>query len=109
VLPRNRRRAANDRKTNSQAHSGCPKAERKRVHVWDDTVSGFGVRVRPTGAMSYVVVYRASQGAAHPFGGTPPIAAVGKIAPERARARAKAILGSVAHGHDPADQNISGN
>ena len=27
--------------------------------VWDDTITGFGVRVRPTGTMSYVVVYRA--------------------------------------------------
>jgi hypothetical protein len=32
------------------------------------------------------------------------IAAVGKIAPESARERAKAILCSVAHGHDPANQ-----
>jgi integrase len=35
------------------------------------------------------------------------IAAVGKIAPERARARAKAILGAVAHGHDPANQKTA--
>lgn len=27
--------------------------------VWDNAVTGFGVRVRPTGAKSYVVVYRA--------------------------------------------------
>jgi integrase len=32
------------------------------------------------------------------------IAAVGKITPESARACAKAILGKVAHGHDPASQ-----
>ena len=34
--------------------------------VWDDTASGFGVRVRPTGAMSYVVVYRAGAGRGAP-------------------------------------------
>jgi hypothetical protein len=62
---------------------------------------GFGVRVRPSGAMSYVVVYRAGAGR-----GTPVrrflLASVGKIAPEAARRQAKAILGAVAHGKDPA-------
>jgi integrase len=32
---------------------------------------------------------------------------VGKITPERGRARAKAILGAVAHGQDPADQKTA--
>jgi integrase len=71
--------------------------------AWDDTLSGFGVRVRPTGAKSYVVVYRAGTGRGAPVRRYT-IAAVGKIAPERARARAKAILGAVAHGQDPANQ-----
>lgn len=71
--------------------------------AWDDTVSGFGVRVRPTGAKSYVVVYRAGAGRGAPVRRYT-IGAVGKIAPEQAKARAKAILGSVAHGHDPASQ-----
>ena len=34
--------------------------------TWDETVSGFGVRVRPTGAKSYVVVYRAGTGRGAP-------------------------------------------
>jgi integrase len=75
----------------------------KEFTVWDDNVTGFGVRVRPTGAMSYVVVYRAGSGRGAPLRRYT-VAAVGKIAPERARARAKVILGSVAHGHDPAGQ-----
>jgi integrase len=74
--------------------------------VWDDAVTGFGVRVRPTGAKSYVVVYRAGSGRGAPVRRFT-IAAAGKIAPDRARARAKVILGSVAHGFDPAEQKTT--
>src|SRR4030095_3621182 len=74
--------------------------------IWDDTVPGFGVRVRPSGAMSYVVIYRVGSGRGAPVRRYT-IAAVGKIAPERARERAKAVLGSVAHGHDPANQKAT--
>jgi len=69
--------------------------------IWDDAVTGFGVRVRPTGAKSDVVVYRAGSGRGAPVRRYT-IAAVGKITPERGRARAKVILGAVAHGQDPA-------
>ena len=82
------------------------KANGREFTVWDDAVSGFGVRVRPTGAKSYVVVYRAGSGRGAPVRRYT-IAAVGKIAPEGARERAKAILGSVAHGHDPANQKTT--
>jgi len=74
--------------------------------MWDDTVTGFGVRVRPTGAKSYVIIYRAGAGRGAPMRRYT-IAAVGKIAPDRARARAKVILGAVAHGHDPANQKTA--
>ena len=74
--------------------------------AWDDTVSGFGVRVRPTGAKSYVVLYRAGAGRGAPIRRYT-IAAVGKITPERARSRAKVILGAVAHGHDPAGEKTA--
>jgi hypothetical protein len=74
--------------------------------VWDDTVAGFGVRMRPTSAMSYVVLYRAGTGRGAPVRRYT-IAAAGKIAPEQARERAKMILGSVAHGQDPAGQKTT--
>ena len=79
------------------------KADEREFTVWDDAVTGFGLRVRPSGAMSYVVVYRAGPGRGAPVRRYT-IATVGKIAPEDARARAKVLLGSVAHGHDPAGQ-----
>jgi hypothetical protein len=65
--------------------------------VWDNAVTGFGVCVRPSGAKSYVVVYRAGAGRGAPVRRYT-IAAVGKITSERARTRAKIILGAVAHG-----------
>jgi integrase len=74
--------------------------------VWDEALRCFGVRVRPSGAKSFIVVYRAGAGRGAPVRRFT-IAAVGKITPERARARAKIILGSVAHGNDPAGQKTS--
>ena len=74
--------------------------------LWDSVVAGFGVRVRPKGSMSYVVVYRAGSGRGAPVRRYT-ITAVGKITPERARARAKVILGAVAHGQDPAAQKAT--
>jgi integrase len=77
------------------------KARRTEFAVWDAKLPGFGVRVRPSGAMSYVVVYRAGSGRGAPVRRFT-IASVGKAAPEAARRRAKAILGAVAQGQDPA-------
>jgi integrase len=74
--------------------------------VWDSKMPGFGVRVRPTGAKSFVVVYRAGSGRSAPVRRYT-IACVGKIAPEKARRRAQAILGAVAHGLDPASDKTT--
>lgn len=69
--------------------------------VWDRKLTGFGVRVRPTGAKTFLIVYRAGTGRTAPFRRYT-IGAVGKIAPDAARAQAKALLGSIANGVDPA-------
>ena len=71
--------------------------------VWDGNLKGFGIRVRETGAKSYVVKYRAGTGRKAPTRRVT-IAAVGKVAPDEARAMAKQIIGDVARGDDPASE-----
>lgn len=70
--------------------------------VWDSELKGFGLRVRTTGAKSFMVVYRqAGAGRAAPVRRVT-IGAVGKITPDEARRAAKKLLGDIAHGYDPA-------
>jgi hypothetical protein len=77
------------------------KVEPSEYALWDAQLPGFAVRVRPTGAMSYIVLYGSGRGAPQR---RYTIATVGKITPDKARERAKAILGAVAHGKDPAGE-----
>jgi Arm DNA-binding domain len=69
--------------------------------VWDDTLVGFGVRVQPSGAISYVVKYRAGSGRGAPTRRLT-VGRVGTVTPDEARAVARKTLGAVAHGNDPA-------
>jgi integrase len=73
--------------------------------VWDAALTGFGVRVRPSGAKSYVVVYRAGNGRKAPVRKVT-LGSVGKITPDLARDLAQKALGSVAHGKDPAADRV---
>src|SRR5438105_13021344 len=78
----------------------------REYFVWDSSLAGFGVRVQTTGAMSYVVKYRAGSGRSAPTRRIT-LARTGTITPEEARALAKKTLGSVAHGADPAAQRAA--
>ena len=69
--------------------------------VWDDTLIGFGVRMQPTGAKSYVVKYRAGSGRGAPTRRLT-LGRVGTLTPDEARTLARKTLGAVAHGSDPA-------
>ena len=69
--------------------------------VWDDTLIGFGVRVQPTGCMSYIAKYRAGSGRGAPTRRVT-LGRLGTLTPNEARTLARKTLGAVAHGNDPA-------
>jgi integrase len=65
--------------------------------MWDDELPGFGVRVWPSGRKVYVAQYRAGARTRRVK-----IGRHGALTVEEARKQAKAILGDVARGSDPA-------
>jgi integrase len=79
---------------------GLTAANREYI-AWDREIPGFGVRVRPTGAKSYIVQYRAGTGRKAPTRKLT-LGPVAKLTAEEARTLARKAVGSVAHGQDPA-------
>lgn len=67
------------------------------VWIWDPELRGFGVRMKPSGAASWLVQYRTPQGATRRFA----FARVGTITPDEARAKARRLLAEVHDGGDP--------
>ncbi|MEZ5782756.1 MAG: tyrosine-type recombinase/integrase [Rhizobiaceae bacterium] len=72
-------------------------------YLFDGELIGFGVRVRKSGTMSYIVRYRATSGKHAPVSRMT-IAKVGKVTPDQARERAKELLADVVKGSDPAKE-----
>ena len=72
--------------------------------AWDDRVTGFGVRVQPSGTKSFLINYRADGGGRYSPNRRLVIGRFGRMTAAEARTRAQALLGRVAAGEDPAAQ-----
>ncbi len=79
-------------------------AEDKPWIAWDDKLTGFGVRVHPSGAKSYVVNYRAGNGGRKAPNKRVVVGRAGRVTPDQARRHARELLGRVAAGEDPAGE-----
>ena len=80
----------------------------KPVFVWDNELRGFGLRVEPTGTRTFVLRYRLRH-----LGPSGPkrfltIGRYGPLTVDQAREKAKATLGAVSLGQDPAAQLAKG-
>ena len=76
------------------------KARRGDSYVWDQELSGFGLKVTPAGRKVYLVQYRLGGRKGRTRRVT--IGQHGELTPTAARTEAKRLLGEVAAGRDPA-------
>lgn len=76
-------------------------------YYWDEELSGFGLKVTPTGRKVYLVQYRLGGRKGRTRRVT--IGQHGQITPTFARDEAKRLLGAIATGHDPAAERDKAN
>jgi integrase len=74
----------------------------KAIAYYDDTLPGFGLRIRPSGVASWFVEYRPSTGGRGVSKKRMVIGTLATLSPEKARAEAEKLLASVKLGGDPA-------
>ncbi len=76
--------------------------QNKDYLIWDADLSGFGVRIYPSGKKTYLIQYRAGKRTRRYT-----IGAHGVLTADEARLEAKRLLGDVARGEDPSGKRQS--
>jgi integrase len=76
--------------------------EAARYELWDSALPGFGLRVSPAGTKTFILRYRPRRAGRSAPKRFMTLGRYGPVTVEEARDRARAILGAVADGRDPA-------
>ncbi len=74
--------------------------EERDLLIWDDSLIGFGLRIKPSGIRSYVIQYRNARGQSRRM----TLGRHGPMTPDQARVQARQLLADVAAGADPAQE-----
>lgn len=90
----------------SQSSVKAAQPQERRYELWDSELSGFGVRIEPTGIKTFFVRYRAG-GGRRGLKRFVKIGRYGSITVDEARKEAKRVLGAAATGNDPAAERKS--
>ena len=72
--------------------------------AWDAKLTGFGVRIHPSGTKAFIVNYRSGDGGRKAPNKRVVIGRYGPVTADQARRKAQELLGKVAGGDDPAGE-----
>ncbi|WP_202526127.1 tyrosine-type recombinase/integrase [Sneathiella litorea] len=72
----------------------------KDYFVWDETLPGYGLRVLPSGRKTFLIQYRDGGGRTRRKG----LGRYGTVTAEKAKEKARELLGGIAHGENPAEE-----
>ena len=105
--PTNRKRTARVKLTLTKRTVETLKPADKPWIAWDDKLTGFGVRIQPSGTKAFLVNFRTGSGGRKAPNRRVVIGRHGVVAPDQARRMAQELLGQVAVGGDPARERAS--